>query len=100
MPASMISTNTANTRATLKNTMSPIAAAFNFLGKSIVNTRTVAPPPTRLTAAPERLAGSVLDVRRPGVLDQLHQAVWKRHIYEVLGHFIAIGVGPVEELHH
>src|SRR5262245_25203203 len=46
----------------------------------------------------QRLAARVLDLARPGLLDRADDLVRHRDIVEILGHLVALGVGPVEEL--
>src|SRR5688572_6907854 len=53
-------------------------------------------PKARSWVLPEP-EGSVVHVRRPVLLDLLHQRVRQRHIVERLGLGIAIGVDPAEE---
>src|SRR3982074_2948177 len=46
----------------------------------------------------EWLAGSVLDLRRPDLLDGADDIVRHRHEVELFGHLIALGKAPSEEL--
>src|SRR6187549_640865 len=39
------------------------------------------------------LAARVLDLRRPHLLDVFHDLVRHRHVVELLGHLVALGVG-------
>ena len=53
-----------------------------------------------MRALPDRGAGGVLDLRRPGAFDQLGDVVRHRHVVELAGHSAAVLVGPVEEVEH
>src|SRR5262249_8311535 len=46
----------------------------------------------------DRLAARVLDVLLPGGLHEAHHAIRDRDVVELLGHLVAVAIGPVEEL--
>src|SRR5947209_1801150 len=46
----------------------------------------------------DRLAGDIPDVRRPRLADEILDCRRQRHVLEIVGHLVAVGVRPVEEL--